>query len=704
METRPFSALAPVGAIAAGLLPQIANATLLVHFPFDGNATDATGNTGDATLNNGAIVNPAGRFGGALDVTAANAGGAPAGGASNAVVAGGTHLDSAFANNAMAVSFHQFNNNIQASSSFWVHSPGAGANDRGFQAHTPWSNGTVFFDQSGCCNPPQRLTVEGVITLSQWQHFVFQRDAAGTMEIWVDGVQAATSAGVEDLDPFSGIVTIGANGGGANNLTGRIDEFAIYAGTLTPAEIGELAGGNSVPTDIATPPDDADNDGLPDAWEIAFGLSPNDDGSVDINNGPDGDPDSDGLTNAEELDGGLEPDNDDFDNDGLLDGVETNTGVYVDETDTGTDSKNDDSDGDGLLDGVEDPSETFVDANQPGTDPTNSDTDGDNFDDLTEINFGSDPTDSESVLGSDELTLLAYYNFDGQSLDQTGNSPEAVIGGTAVLTTGGMGFSGVAGDESLDLGVVNDGGHAQTAPGPHLDQAFLNNAMSVTFWQFRTQDGSTSAFWIHSPTAGANQRGFQAHTPWSNGTIFFDQSGCCNPPQRLTTIGSSLNEWEHFVFQRDGTGMREIWINGVLAASAPDGEPLDPFDGIITIGAEGPNLANSFGGRIDDFAIFSAPLTPEQIMELAQGANPSDLLSPPVPLEITTFNYDPETGTAEITWNSRPNQMYALDVADDLNIWSEVDDSIDSQGDQTTYTVPPIFEGPRQFFRVRELN
>ena len=50
------------------------------------------------------------------------------------------------------------------------------------------------------------------------------------------------------------------------------------------------------------PGHDTDNDGLPDGWEVQFGLDPRDDGLSGTNwdNGPFGDPDNDGLMNIEE--------------------------------------------------------------------------------------------------------------------------------------------------------------------------------------------------------------------------------------------------------------------------------------------------------------------------------------------------------------------------------------------------------------------
>ncbi len=84
---------------------------------------------------------------------------------------------------------------------------------------------------------------------------------------------------------------------------------------------------------------DSDGDGIPDDWEIAHGLNPNDEFDALE------DPDHDGLTNLEEYQLGTDPHNRDTDGDGLSDGDEvhlyhTNPLLY-------------DTDGDGIGDGLE---------------------------------------------------------------------------------------------------------------------------------------------------------------------------------------------------------------------------------------------------------------------------------------------------------------------------------------------------------------
>jgi hypothetical protein len=71
--------------------------------------------------------------------------------------------------------------------------------------------------------------------------------------------------------------------------------------------------------------DDADDDYLPDAWEIQYGLDPLDNGLTDlIRQGERGDFDGDGLSNRYEYLLGTDPSNSDTDGDGETDGNEVN--------------------------------------------------------------------------------------------------------------------------------------------------------------------------------------------------------------------------------------------------------------------------------------------------------------------------------------------------------------------------------------------
>jgi hypothetical protein len=115
---------------------------------------------------------------------------------------------------------------------------------------------------------------------------------------------------------------------------------------------------------------------------------------------PDGDEDGDLLTNEEEIERGTDPRDADTDGDGLLDGVETDTGVFASFSDTGTDPLAPDSDGDGLGDG-------------------------------TEAGLGTDPNDGESIL----TEVTGDVILSGRRLE-VGIDP-----GAALITSAGRGVA-----------------------------------------------------------------------------------------------------------------------------------------------------------------------------------------------------------------------------------------------------------------------
>ena len=189
--------------------------------------------------------------------------------------------------------------------------------------------------------------------------------------------------------------------------------------------------------------DDDDEDGLPNTYEIANDLDPND---ATGDNGADGDPDGDGLINLEEFENRTNPQNADTDGDGLADGVENGTGDYDGPEATGTDPLNSDTDGDTLSDGVENPTLPYDPNNpedQPGTDPNIGDTDGDGLGDGSEIANGTNPTEEDEIDGSSYV-----QNFDGfadGTIDLEDGSVIAgqaaeVIDGKLVLTKDGQGL------------------------------------------------------------------------------------------------------------------------------------------------------------------------------------------------------------------------------------------------------------------------
>ena len=146
---------------------------------------------------------------------------------------------------------------------------------------------------------------------------------------------------------------------------------------------------------------DTDGDGMTDIYELDNGLDPNDPADADT------DLDSDGASNFDEFVNGTDPNDNDSDDDGLLDGVESNTGIFVGTGDTGTDPLNADSDGEGLSDGDE--------VNTHETDPLDADSDGDGIGDGTEVAQGTDPLDGgdvpEGIAELHTLSILPSGNY-----------------------------------------------------------------------------------------------------------------------------------------------------------------------------------------------------------------------------------------------------------------------------------------------------
>ena len=96
-----------------------------------------------------------------------------------------------------------------------------------------------------------------------------------------------------------------------DGLTDGMEIFVHHTNPANPDTDGDGLSDYDEVITFSTHPNnpDSDGDGLPDAWEVQHELDPLDDGSENINNGPEGDPDGDGFSNSLELGLGSPADN-----------------------------------------------------------------------------------------------------------------------------------------------------------------------------------------------------------------------------------------------------------------------------------------------------------------------------------------------------------------------------------------------------------
>ena len=231
--------------------------------------------------------------------------------------------------------------------------------------------------------------------------------------------------------------------------------------------------------------------------------------------------------------------------------------------------------------------------------------------------------------------LIAYYPFNGNANDESGNGNDATVHGP-LLTTDRFGICNAA----YDFDGIDD--FIQTAASNFLDG---QEQGSVSLWinRFENAGGDNFIFAYSNDSYGGSVYAFANNGNYpSNYAPYLFCKYQNRTPYILANTPIISNTWYHLVYVADGMDRVKIYIDGVEETtvfnnngSSADGSEwfadinlIANYDHFLCIGVlkrEG-NLEHSFDGIIDDFRIYNRPLSNDEIFELYNEEKSFDLL------------------------------------------------------------------------------
>jgi len=249
--------------------------------------------------------------------------------------------------------------------------------------------------------------------------------------------------------------------------------------------------------------------------------------------------------------------------------------------------------------------------------------------------------------------LIAYYPFNGNANDVSGNNHNGILNGD-ITPCDDL-------NENANRAFIFDGVD---------DYVEIENAVG-----FDSTDNITIALWVKKIGKGCliSKADPHSHGYWlsvnSDGFLEYCTSGFWY--HNTTGINISSNEWNHIALVRDETKV-QIYFNGdlELTQELAWSDMIDDDEIDISIGRHtptnytgpepSPGYENFFHGCIDDVYFFNKALSAEEI---------SDILNKNIPIndDFEDGNYDGWTlvdGTAQVTTENPCNGNYSLKISD----------------------------------------
>ncbi len=204
------------------------------------------------------------------------------------------------------------------------------------------------------------------------------------------------------------------------------------------------------------------------------------------------------------------------------------------------------------------------------------------------------------------------------------------------------------------------------------------------------------------------------HNGGADGTVDIYLRNNGSPNHEHSSATAFDGSWHHVAFVANRLeGTIRVYVDGALDSTTFTfwNTYSDNVDTTTVGGILRATPSHWVTGLIDEVSVWKTALAPANIADLADGLTPLQLIGGGSIFGFTKVEYvDGEGGapdSVDLTWNSLPGRTYTLSGSTDLINWFEVDDSIPSDGETTSYnyqsTVPPVpSEASRIYFRVQE--
>ena len=200
--------------------------------------------------------------------------------------------------------------------------------------------------------------------------------------------------------------------------------------------------------------------------------------------------------------------------------------------------------------------------------------------------------------------LIAYYPFNGNANDESGNSLNGAVS-EATLTTDRSG--------NTNRAYNFDGDNDKIAVSDHslLD---ITSQISLSAWIYPTETKTQVIIRKSSSITPPPPYGLALS---ETGDTIFNLSPTGQFTQ-LRKTGYELNKWSFIVGTYDGTTMK-LYVNGNLEKTLPTSGSLNQNDGPLLIGTRLQLPADTFKGKLDDIRIYNRALSESEIEALYIG-------------------------------------------------------------------------------------